>query len=193
MSAPNLHKIRPLGQPWGAPPLGRPLNMRYRFLGHGPFGDGPGRESTECAHAVVHDNGAGCRHIKRKGCWNADQMLAAADQLRRELPTLGAEYIGRSQWMWKTRQVGGLPEDLDAHQATALRQAQRLDVRPGIDGQMALGARGVGAHLQGALVGANGEGEACAKGMSRPDETAEIDRLGNTLRADAKIPANVWK
>ena len=91
--------------------------------------------------------------------------------------------------MGEAREIVGLVEDFDPDQAASLGQLELFQASPVVDRQMDRGIRGVGANLEGLVVGADGEDEARAEGVRRAQQIAEIDGLGDALHADGEIAA----
>ena len=60
---------------------------------------------------------------------------------------------------------------------------------PMIEGKVRGGPRGVGDGVYDARIGADGEGEACAEGVGRAKQIAEIDSLRGSVDADGEKAA----
>ena len=120
--------------------------------------------------------------------------MAAGDHAGAELATFGPEHIGCLQRVGEGRQLNRLVEKLDADQPAAARQAKLLDALPMIEGNVRGGPRGVGDGVHDARIGADGEGEACAEGVGRAKQIAEIDGLRGSLDADGEKPSGgCWR
>jgi hypothetical protein len=86
-------------------------------------------------------------------------------------------------------QVDCVFQQLNADQPAALRQGQVLDRLP-VEVRQVLGALGgVGTRLQRLVGSADGEGEAGAEAVRGAHQVAEVQRLGDALRADGEIAA----
>lgn len=154
----------------------------------------PAGEAAEAAQPIVHDDGPGRGDIEREGGRNADEMMAAGDHAGAEHASFGPEHIGCLQRVGEGRQLDRLVEKLDADQPAAARQAKLVDALPMIEGKVRGGPRCVGDGVHDARIGADGEGEACAEGVGRAKQIAEIDGLRGALDADGEKTARAcWR
>ena len=80
-------------------------------------------------------------------------MVAAPEQLRRQRALLGTQHVGGAQWVAEARQVDRLVQQLDADEPAALGQRQLLHACPVVVRQMLAAFGGIGARLQGLVMG----------------------------------------
>lgn len=150
---------------------------------HRPLGETP-----QAYHAVVHHQRSGHADIDAEAGGDLHDEVAALHQCRRQAAALRPQHIGGPQRMPEARQLYRLVQQLDADQGTALRQLQARHVRIVVDRQMARGIRCVrDAKLAFVQPGVDGEGEAGAERMGRPDKVAHVERFADALYPDCKI------